>query len=49
METGTGEVAVVGAALLMAVGLAHRTVHVQDEFRELAVLVGLVDPLAGEG
>src|SRR5262249_7052699 len=45
---GTAEVTVVGRALLMAVGLAHRTVHVQDELRELAVLMGLVDPLAGE-
>jgi hypothetical protein len=35
-------------ALLVAVGLAHRTVHVQDELGELAVAVGLVDPLPGE-
>ena len=32
----------------MAVGLAHRTVHVEDELGELAVLMGLVDPLPGE-
>jgi hypothetical protein len=32
----------------MAVGLVHRTVHVQDELGELAVAVGLVDPLPGQ-
>src|SRR5262249_59375587 len=42
------EMAVVGRAFLMAVGLAHRAVHVQDELGELAVLMSLVDPLAGE-
>ena len=36
--------AVVGRAFLMAVGLAHRAIHVQDELGELAVLAGLVDP-----
>ena len=40
--------AVVGRALLLAVGLADRAVHVEDELGELAVLMGLVDPLAGE-
>ena len=40
--------AVVGRALLLAVGLADRAVHVEDEPGELAVPVGAVDPLAGE-
>lgn len=48
MVTGTAKVTVVGAALLMAVGLADRAVHVQDELLELAVLMGLADPLARE-
>jgi hypothetical protein len=48
MVASATEVAVVGAALLVAIGLAHRTVHVQDELRELAALMGLVDPVAGE-
>jgi hypothetical protein len=46
---GTAEVAVGGAALLMAARLAHQTVHVQDEFGELAMLVGLVDPTGQRG
>src|SRR5262249_50879316 len=45
---GTAEVAVVGAALLMALGLADGAGPVQDELLELAVLMGLADPLARE-
>jgi hypothetical protein len=48
MVAQAGEVAVVGGALLVAVGLAHRAVHVQDELGGLAVTVSLVDPLPGE-
>jgi hypothetical protein len=32
----------------MPVGLGHGTAHVEDELRELAMLMGLADPLAGE-
>src|SRR5262249_11415640 len=32
--TGTAEMAVIGGALLVAIGLAHRPVHVQDKLRE---------------
>jgi hypothetical protein len=32
----------------VAIGLVHRAVHVEDELAELAVAVGLVDPLPGE-
>jgi hypothetical protein len=42
----TAEVAVVGAALLTAVGLADGAVHVEDQLGELTVRMGLVDPLA---
>ena len=48
MVAGAAEVAVVGGALLLAVGLADRAVHVEDEPGELAVPVGAIDPLAGE-
>jgi hypothetical protein len=48
MVAHTGEVAVGGGALLVAVGLAQQTVQVQDELGELAVTVGLIDPLPGE-
>jgi hypothetical protein len=47
MVAGAFKVTVVGAALLVTEGLAHRTVHVKDELFELAVLVGLVGPLPG--
>jgi hypothetical protein len=48
MVAQAGEIAVGGAALLTAVGLAHRTVHVQDEPDEFTAAVGLADPLPGE-
>lgn len=37
---------VVSGALLLAIGLAHGTVHVEDQFTNRLVLMGLVDPLA---
>lgn len=48
MVAHAGEVAVVGGPLLVAVGLARRAVHIQDELGERAMAVGLVDPLPGE-
>ena len=39
---------VVGRTLLLSVGLADRTVHIEDEFAWWLPLVDLVDPLAGE-
>ncbi len=46
MVAGAAEAAVVGRALLLAVGLAHRAVHVEDDPGELAVMTGAVDPQA---
>ena len=48
MVAGAAEVAVVGGALLLAVGLADRAVHVEDDPGELAMPVRAIDPLAGQ-
>src|SRR5512135_1346953 len=48
MVAGTAEVAVEGGALLPAVGLADRAVHVEDDPGELAVSVRAIDPPAGQ-
>src|SRR5262249_44299424 len=48
LVAGAAEVTVVGRALLVAVGLAHRAVHIEDQPGQLAVPVGAVDPPAGE-
>src|SRR5512135_2221748 len=48
MVAGTAEVAVEGGALLPAVGLADRAVHVEDDPGELAVPVRAIDPPAGQ-
>ncbi len=39
------EVSVVSRALLLAIGLAHGTVHVEDQFTKRLVLMRLVNPL----
>ena len=45
MIVGALEEAILGRAFLVAAGLADGTVHVEDELGEIAVAMGLVDPL----
>jgi hypothetical protein len=42
---GAAEMSVVGSAFLLAIGLAHRTVHVQDEFPHRLAFPQPVNPL----
>jgi hypothetical protein len=46
--TGAAEVAVVGAAFLLAVGRALARIHVEHDDPQRSPLVRLADPLAGQ-
>jgi len=46
--TGATEVAIVGAAFLLAVGRALARIHVEHDDPRRSPLVHLVDPLAGQ-
>ena len=48
MVAGAFEVPVVSRPLLVAIGLADRTVHVEDQLLERHPLTNLVDPPAGK-
>src|ERR1017187_1132167 len=48
MITGAGEVAVVGGAFLIAIGLAHARVHVEHNAVQWTVAVHPVNPSPGE-
>jgi hypothetical protein len=48
MITGAAKMPVVGSALLLAVGLAHGTVHVQDQFPHGSVFLEPINPAPGQ-
>src|SRR5680860_1450664 len=48
MIAGTGEVAVVGGAFLVAIGRAHARVHVEHDALRRTAAVHPVDPSTGE-
>ena len=48
MVTGAAEMAVIGAAFLLAVGRAFARIHIENDGLRRSPLVHLVDPLAGQ-
>jgi hypothetical protein len=48
MITGAAEVTVVGRAFLLAVGLANRTIHVEDDLRHGLAPMDAINPNARE-